>query len=570
MIRGPTRARRTNPTAPTAMASAVHCRIAFLVAFLTAAWVGSACADGPDANTATSPDASAPVVVAPVIVDGRTLMKLRGLSALPAAQRAANVASRIEAAGSNPALAPDAVRLVDAGDRTHIVSGDSPILSVFNADAALEGTADRKLVAEVYRDSIARAISTYRTERSTPYLTRQALSALGVLAVVAALLALLRWGAVHLVTATRQRFSDRMQAVEAHAFNLLSAQQLDRTIEGLIGGVRWLLSFVVVFAAIDFLLSLFPWTRLAADRAAQLMLDPVLTMWHALVDALPGLMFIIVLVVVTRYVLRLLQLFFGNIARRRIQLDGFAEEWAWPTYRLMRVAVVAFAVVIAYPYIPGSSSDAFKGVSIFFGLLMSLGAASAVANSLAGYILIYRRTFKVGDRIRVGDMVGDVIEMRQQVTHLKTVKNEVVTIPSSTMLTSQVTNYSALAATSGLILHTSVGIGYDTPWRQVEAMLLVAASRTAGIANDPAPFVLQQELGDFAVVHEINVYCNDAQAMQQTYTELRRNILDVFNEFDVAIMTPAYMADPPQAKMVPRGEWYKAPAKPPDDAPASR
>src|SRR6185312_440902 len=211
----------------------------------------------------------------------------------------------------------------------------------------------------------------------------------------------------------------------------------------------------------------------------------------------------------------------------------------------------------------GSRSDAFKAISIFFGLLMSLGAASAVANSLAGYMLIYRRAFRVGDRIRVGEHLGDVVEMRQQVTHLRTTKNEIVTVPSVSMLSSEVVNYSALARTEGLVLHTTVGIGYDTPWRQVEAMLLEAASRTTGLKADPKPFVQVKSLDSFCITYEINAPIEVAQAMNPTYSALHRNILDVFNEYGVAIMTPSYESDPEEPKVVAREKWYEAPAMPP-------
>ena len=175
--------------------------------------------------------------------------------------------------------------------------------------------------------------------------------------------------------------------------------------------------------------------------------------------------------------------------------------------------------------------------------------------------MIYRRAFRVGDRVKIGDMIGDVTERRLQATHLKTIKNEEVIIPNSTILNNEVVNYTSLARTRGLILHTTVGIGYETPWRQVEAMLLLAADRTAEIKREPAPFVRQLALGDFAVTYEINVYCDNAQAMGRIYTGLHENILDVFNEHGVQIMTPAYEGDPEEPKVVPKEQWFSAPAR---------
>ena len=196
-------------------------------------------------------------------------------------------------------------------------------------------------------------------------------------------------------------------------------------------------------------------------------------------------------------------------------------------------------------------------------MVFSLGSSSAIANIIAGYTLTYRRAFRLGDRVRIGDVFGDVTEMRLQVTHVRTLKNEEVIVPNSSILNNEVTNYTTLAATAGLILHTTVGIGYETPWRQVEAMLLLAAERTAGLLRDPQPFVLHKALGDFAVTYELNVYCNDPRAMTSLYTELHRQILDVFNEYGVQIMTPAYEGDPEQPKVVPRSQWSQPPAPPP-------
>jgi len=288
-------------------------------------------------------------------------------------------------------------------------------------------------------------------------------------------------------------------------------------------------------------------------------------MGEGILTAIPDLIFLVMLFLVARYVLKTIRLFFDGLAQQTITLAGFEPEWAWPTYRLVRVVVIVFAAIVAYPYIPGSQTDAFKGISIFLGIVLSLGSTSAIGNVIAGYSLVYRRAFRVGDRVRIGEHAGDVIERRLLVTLLRTPKNEDVVVPNSLILNSSVVNYSAMAQEGKLILHTAVGIGYETPWRQVEAMLKMAADRTEGLLKDPPPFALQTGLGDFAITYEINAFCNDAQAMPRLYTALHRNILDVFNEFGIQIMTPAYEGDPEQPKLVPREQWYAAPAAPPAD-----
>jgi small-conductance mechanosensitive channel len=271
--------------------------------------------------------------------------------------------------------------------------------------------------------------------------------------------------------------------------------------------------------------------------------------------------FLAILFSITRYLLKLVHLFFAAVGRGEVALSGFDPEWAESTYKLVRVVAVVFTLVVAYPYIPGSDSEAFKGISIFIGIIFSLGSSSAIANLIAGYLMTYRRAFRVGDRVKIGETMGDVIETRLQVTHLKTIKNEEVIIPNSTILNNEVVNYSSLARRDGLILHATVDIGYGTPWRQVEAMLLMAAQRTAGLMKEPLPFILQEALGGFAVTYELNVYCDNAQSMGKTYTALRRNILDVFNEYGVQIMTPAYEGDPEAPKVVRKEDWFNAPAQ---------
>ncbi len=303
-------------------------------------------------------------------------------------------------------------------------------------------------------------------------------------------------------------------------------------------------------------------TRPLATRLLTLVLDPLSRLGRGLVAQLPDLAFLLVLFLVARWLLRLTRLFFDAVAKGHVALSGFEPEWALPTYRIVRLAVVALALVVAYPYIPGSRSAAFQGISIFLGVMFSIGSSSFISNIIAGYSMTYRRAFRLGDRIQVGEVFGDVTEIRLQVTHLRTVKNEEVVIPNSTLLASSVVNYSALARSRGLILHTTVGIGYETPWRQVEAMLLMAAERTPGLAPEPAPFVLQKSLGDFCVVYEINVYCNAPTEMAALYTRLHQKILDVFNEYGVQIMTPAYEGDPEQPKVVPKEQWWSAPARP--------
>ena len=271
--------------------------------------------------------------------------------------------------------------------------------------------------------------------------------------------------------------------MEAQSHQLVQARQLSNALFGILKGLYLSSLLVLGYLYLHFVLFLYPWTRPLAARLLAILLSPLQTMGMGLIDSLPGIVFVAVVVIVTRYVLRLTRLYFDSVDRGTVTLARFDREWALPTYRIARLIIIAFAAVVAYPYIPGSNSEAFKGVSIFLGLMVSLGSSSVIGNMMAGYTMIYRRAFKVGDRISVDNVIGDVTERRLMVTHLRTIKNEEIVVPNSTIINSNIMNYSTLARSRGLILHTTVGIGYETPWRQVEAMLLSRRRAHSGAAQ---------------------------------------------------------------------------------------
>jgi small-conductance mechanosensitive channel len=511
----------------------------------------SADIDGPDADRA------------PVTLDGKVLFQVRGLPAYPAKERAAVISQRIKDVAADETIPLDAFRISELEDRTRITAGDRLVAGFVDADAAPEG-ATRQLLAERALIKIKEAISAFRSDRSPRALLIATAYALAALAIAALLLFLIQRLFRKLHGIGEQRLKKRIEALEAQSHQIVQARQLNKALHGILRGLHIAALVALTYSFFHFVLSLYPWTRPLSVRLLAIFLEPLESMALGFLDSLPGIAFVIVLAIVTRYVLRLTQLYFESIDRGTITLSRFDREWALPTYKIARLVIIALAAVVAYPYIPGSNSEAFKGISIFLGLMISLGSSSIIGNLMAGYAMIYRRAFKVGDRISIENITGDVTEKRLMVTHLRTIKNEEVVVPNSTIINSSVVNYSTLAATRGLILHTTVGIGYETPWRQVEAMLLLAAARTPGLLKEPAAFVLQKSLGDFAVTYELNAYCDNAQAMAHLYTAMHQNVLDIFNEHGVQIMTPAYEGDPEKPKVVPRDQWYQAPAHPPE------
>jgi small-conductance mechanosensitive channel len=507
-----------------------------------------------------NPEAAPAQVTVPVILEGESLFRVRGFSALPAEQRATLIAGRIESIAADSSIRAEDLRLLEAGDQTRILAGDRLVMTITDTDAKTEDLT-RSIISGVYLEKVKSAIVRYRSDRSPRALLKGSSYALGATVIMALALFLLFRTRRHFEKRVELRYKARIQGLRIQSFQVVEAEKLWR---GVLQGLRTVLAFLVLVVCLlylNYVFSCFPWTRPLAARGLALLLDPLRTMGSAILASVPNMAFLAVLIIIFRYVLKLTRIFFTGVEYGTVTVAGFDRDWALPTYKIVRVLIIAFGVVVAYPYLPGSQSEAFKGVSIFVGIVFSLGSTSAIANIVAGYMMTYRRAFKVGDRIGVMDLVGDVIEIRLQVTHLRSIKNEEIIIPNSQILNSHVINYSRLAKDGGLILHTTVGIGYETPWRQVESMLLMAAERTPGLLREPPPFVLQKALGDFCVTYEINVYCDRPQDSPRFYAALHRNILDVFNEYGVQIMTPAYEGDPEIAKIVPKEKWFEAPAK---------
>ena len=504
---------------------------------------------------------------APVMVDGVAVLRVRGVSSYPAELRAKTIADRIYDIAANPSIQVDALRIDETDMASQIMADRLLAMNVYDADAKIEGV-PRQVVANLYLARIRSAIMAYRADRSVPTLQRSAKAAAVATVVFVVLVGAVIWLRRKLDALLDSRYRQQLDALAAKSHEVLSVTRLWKSLDAALRFVRSAVIFVLGLLYLRYIFELFPYTRPAARSVAGFVVAPLLTMWASLVAKIPDLFFLAILVFVVRIILRMLRRFFDAVEQGRVHLPNFEQEWAAPTYKLVRPVVIAFAVVVGYPYIPGSGSEAFKGVSLFLGIIFSLGSSSFIANMIAGYSMTYRRAFKLGDVVQIGEVMGVVSGVRLQVTHVRTIKNEEVVVPNSQILNASVTNYTSLAQSSGLILHTTVGIGYETPWRQVEAMLLEAARRTPGLMTEPPPFVFHLSLGDFCVTYELNVYCHDPLKMRATYTDLHRCILDVFNEYGVQIMTPAYEGDPEIPKIVPKDQWYQAPARP--DAPPER
>ncbi len=492
---------------------------------------------------------------APVKLDGDVLFYVSGIASFTAEQRAAAISGRIKKIAADYSISTDSLKIEKVEDRVKISIGDFPILNVFQADINTKGISMLE-VGKFIANEIVLAINSYRNNRSQPVILKNLLHAFGAAALMTAILFVLLWLIRRLNAFLLNRFKMRIDQVDSKSFNLIKSNQLWKAIQIAFRTIRIIVIILVIVSFLQYILGLFPWTKQIAIYTFDLVLDPVRKLWIGFVGFIPSLVFLIVLFVITRYLLKLIRLFFTGIENGGIVIHDFDNDLAMPTFKILRFFIIAFAIVIAYPYIPGSESSAFKGVTVFLGILFSLGSSSFISNLIAGYSMTYRGAYKNGDLIKLDDYIGFVEEQRLLITRLRSFKNEEIVIPNSLLLNSNIINYSKRANEQGLILHTVVGIGYETPWRQVDAMLKLAADRTEGLLKQPPPYVLKKSLGDFAVNYEINAYCNDVAKMNVIYTTLHQNILDVFNENNVQIMTPAYEGDPEIPKVVPKDQWF--------------
>ena len=392
----------------------------------------------------------------------------------------------------------------------------------------------------------------------------QALLATLIAVAISLLLRKGRRSASRRIVATAER---RLQAARIGNAEFVRSSRIIELFHRILGAVLWALGFTLAYLWLTFVLRRFPYTRPWGETLRTFLLDQLAGMGEAILLALPGLFTVALIFVITRFVVRLEFLLFQAVEDGRVSLPGMYPETAQPTRKLLTVGLWLFAVAISYPYLPGSDSDAFKGISVFVGLVVSLGSSGIVNQVMSGFTLTYSRALRVGDFVAIGEFEGTVTHVGTLSTKLMTAKGEDVTIPNAVVVSQTVTNYSRLAATSGVFVATEITIGYDAPWRQIEALLLLAAARSAGVRREPAPRVRQSSLEDFYVRYSLQFCLEDPAQRRDTLAIVHANILDAFNEYGVQITSPNYEADPGNPKIVPRDQWFAAPAVP--TAPAS-
>jgi small-conductance mechanosensitive channel len=357
-----------------------------------------------------------------------------------------------------------------------------------------------------------------------------------------------------------QQWRDGLAAKHAHVD---LGEFIARVVVGSLQVVQWLVIAGLTYAWIRFLLGNFVATAPVADGLDRWLWDKLAWLVDGLLGSLPGFVTIVIILVITRAIADAVGYLLDAIHQGRLKLPLVHPETTTATRRILSILVWGLGIAVAYPYLPGSDSDAFRGLSVLFGLMLTLGSTSLVAQAMSGLVIVYSRALRKGDFIEVNDVQGVVTEVASLATKIVNVRNEEITIPNTVLISSPIRNYSKLAGTQGTLLTAKVTIGYDAPWRQVHAMLIEAACRTAAVRPAPAPYVYQRALSDFYVEYELFVSIDRPLERIPILSALHANIQDTFNEHGVQIMSPHFFTQPPNAVVVPKEQWYAPPARPP-------
>lgn len=363
----------------------------------------------------------------------------------------------------------------------------------------------------------------------------------GILIGLIILIRLVNMGFDKLIKVVFNKFKHLFKGIRIKNFEVISVIRQERLFLLFFRGLKVVVIAFLLYLSLPLIFSVFPTTKALGSKLLSYIIDPLKAIVSSFLGYIPELFMILVISVITFYIVKFVNFISEEVEHDRLRIPGFYPDWARPTFNLAKVIIIAFSFIVIFPYLPGSDSPAFQGVSVFLGLLISLGSSSAISNIIAGLVIIYMRAFKLGDRVKIGDTTGDVVEKTMLVTKLKTIKNEEVTIPNSAILNGKTINYSSVGE-PGLILHTTITIGYDVPWRQVHELLINAVKKTELLKTEPAPFVLQTSLDDFYVSYQINAYTEDPQKAAKIHSDLHANIQDGFNESGVEIMSPHYRA----------------------------
>jgi len=462
------------------------------------------------------------------------------LGAYSPKERAEAISNRLEEIAAYTFQVEDSFNLVKTPESILLRYKDKVIMSVTESDANFAGKPDQILAEEYLQKihiSFDKNIKIHSTQSWLVRIGLTLLTLAGLILMIFLINRLFRW-----INKKITEYEKKIQRKRKSILRYIMPKRSQNVFILLSNITKFIIILIILILYLPLMFSFLPWTKGIVETFYGYISEPIIKMLNGLWAFLPHLFYIIIIYYAAKYVVKILSNIEEEYQKDNIKIPGFHKDWSKPTLNIVKIVIYAFALIFMFPHLPGSNSPAFRGVSIFFGVLLSLGSTSAIANVVAGIVITYMRPYMVGDRVKIGETVGDIVEKSLLVTKVKTLKNEIVTIPNATIINTHLWNYTKNTKDIGIILHTSVTIGYNVPWQKVNELLINAAKKTKLTLKDPAPFVLQNSLDDNYVGYEINVYTKQANKMPLIYSDLHRNILEAFNEADIEILSPKYVA----------------------------
>jgi small-conductance mechanosensitive channel len=538
------------------------CRL--LCALLLTTLCGAAAAADPPALPA--PTASTAPPQAKLVFANRTIFTFRtALSGFSPDDRAEGARKRLEAALSRNGPQQAGIHPINEGTQVMLDGALLFLVSPADINPLAGDTTDS--VATESAALLSKALAERREQASPRYLLiAAALCIAATLAygvILRCLYLLHRW----VGTRSTQAISRRLGEVKLKNVRVLDAEHYVRFMRHLVNLLIWGLRLITTYLWVAFVLGKIPYSRTWGERLQDYLIDVVTGVAQSIVNALPGLVLVAVIAAIARLVMLTLGSVFKRVESGELQVGWLDRDTAAPTRRIANVVIWLFALAMAYPYLPGAQTAAFQGVSVLVGLMVSIGASSIVGQGASGLILMYARSLRKGEYVRIGESEGTVVELGMFETRLRTGLGEEITMPNAWVLSNTTKNYSRAYPGTGYVLDTTVTIGYDTPWRQVHAMLELAAARTEDIANMPKPYVMQIGLSDFYPEYRLVAYSTveTPRRRADVLNQLHQQIIDVFNEYGVAITSPHFTQEPATSHVIPKENWHAAPAVAPHD-----
>lgn len=478
----------------------------------------------------------------PVVPFRDTLFTIyRGVGGFTTKERAGAIEQKIRELAKSFDFSKDSIKISNDENQYLISSNKSMIASVGLQDALWENTTPDKL-SNKYVQIIGDSIDKQRSDVSLPTLAKGTLYAVLLISAVSFLIYSLNrvtsWLKLKLFRNKENIFS----SLANRNFKLLTVNKQIEYLWIVIGTIRWLIIIMLIYLTLPFLFNFYPSTQGYTVILLENIITPLKKIGRAIIDYLPNLLTIIIILIIFKLLFKFLNFIANELEAGRLTINGFYKEWASPTRQIVKVLMLIFMMIVIFPYLPGSKSPVFQGISVFVGVLFTFGSAGALGNIMSGLLLTYTRAFSNGDYVKIGDVTGEIIERNLLVTRIRTIKNEVISVPNSTVMNSHTTNYSTDSSNKGLIIYTEFTLGYDIEWEKVHEVAINAALKIKEIKKNPKPFVFQLRLDDFYVTYQINAYISNANRQDFIYSDLRRALLDEFNAVGIELLSPHFMA----------------------------